>query len=179
MNPEIVDMDRKYLPDALAVYEWYVENSTATFQISPASLAQMESLLFFDTPRYRSFAVLEHSSFEAIEHSSFAAVEPGSFAGYGIVTRYRSREAYDLTAEITVYLADRATGKGYGAQVVARLEDFARSQGLHVLVAQISGENVASCKLFERAGYAKCAHHHEVGLKFGRWLDLVCYEKIL
>jgi Sortase and related acyltransferases len=163
MSLEIVGMERKYLDDARAVYQWYVAHSTATFQIRDADLAEMEGLLFFELPRYRSFAVLED----------------GLFAGYGIITRYKSREAFDRTAEITIYLADTATGKGYGRTVITHLESFARSQGIHVLVSQISGENDASCKLFSRAGYVKCAHHHEVGFKFGRWLDLVCYEKIL
>ncbi len=163
MGMTIVEMEQKHLPEALKVYQWYVANSTATFQISDTTPAEMESLLFFENPRYRSFAVLED----------------GVFAGYGIVTRYKTREAFDATAEITIYLADRATGKGYGRSVAEHLEAFARSQGIHVLVAIISGENSASCKLFERCGYAKCAHYHEVGNKFGRWIDLVCYEKRL
>lgn len=161
MSLEIIEMERKYLDDALAVYQWYVSNSTATFQIRDADRAEMESLLFFDTPKYRSFA----------------ALEDGLFVGYGIVTRYRSREAFGRTAEVTVYLAERATGKGYGRLMVSRLESFAREQDVHVLLALVTGENGASRKLFERAGYSLCAHCHEVGCKFGRWLDLVCYEK--
>lgn len=162
-NFEIVEMEARYLDDARAVYQWYVSNSTATFQITDATAQEMRDLLFFDNPKYRSFA----------------ALEDGRFAGYGIITRYRSREAFNNTAEITVYLAEGATGKGYGPLMVARLEAFAREQGMHALVAIISGENVSSCKLFERAGYAQCAHFHEVGFKFDRWIDLVCFEKIL
>lgn len=63
--------------------------------------------------------------------------------------------------------------------MLAHLETFAREQGMHSLVAQISAENEASCKLFARAGYSLCARYHEVGRKFDRWLDLVCYEKQL
>lgn len=163
MSMDIVEMEKRHLPEALKVYQWYVANSTATFQISDATLAEMESLLFFNNTRYRSYAVLED----------------GVFIGYGIITRYKTREAFDATAEITIYLAHTATGKGYGRAVVAHLEAFARTQGLHVLIALISGENTASCKLFERAGYTKCAQYHEVGNKFGRWIDLVCYEKKL
>ncbi len=163
MSMKIIEMEKKHLGEALKVYQWYVTNSTATFQISEATVAEMESLLFFESPRYRSFAVLEDDA----------------FTGYGIITRYKTREAFNATAEITIYLADSATGKGYGTLIMSRLEDFARSQGIHVLVAIISGENTASCKLFDRAGYTKCAQYHEVGNKFGRWIDLVCYEKII
>lgn len=161
--PDIIPMERRYLEKALDIYRWYVRNSTATFQIADPDLSQMEGLLFFDSPRYRSFAVLDG----------------GACIGYGIVTRYKTREAFDNTAEITVYLDHEATGRGIGRAVVARLEEFARERGMHALVALISGENAASCALFERAGYEKCAHYREVGFKFDRWLDLVCYEKIL
>lgn len=163
MALEIIGMDRKHITNALEIYQWYVVNSTATFQIRDADFAEMEGLLFFDNPRYRSFEVMEDDL----------------LIGYGIITRYKTREAYDNTAEITVYLAHTSTGKGYGAKVVSRLEEFAREQGMHVLIAQISGENEGSCKLFARNGYTKCAHYHEVGYKFGRSLDLVCYEKRL
>jgi L-amino acid N-acyltransferase YncA len=163
MSVTITEMERKYLGDALGVYRWYVLNSTATFQIAEPSESQMESILFFDTSRYRSFAL----------------IVDGIFAGYGIVTRFKPREAFDRTAEVTLYLAQHATGKGYGPRLLAHLEDFARSREMHSLVALVTGSNVPSVALFERAQYAKCAHFHEVGFKFGQTLDLVCFEKLL
>ena len=163
MDIEIREMERQYLAAAREVYQWYVTNSTATFQIRDADIAEMEELLFFRDEKYRSFA----------------AFECGIFIGYGIVTRYKTREAFDRTAEVTVYLAPGATGRGYGSAILAHLESFALAKGFHLLVALISGENDASLRLFEKKGYAKCAHYHEAGFKFGRWVDLVCYEKLL
>ncbi len=163
MNLEIVEMHEKYLDEALAIYSWYVANSTATFQIQSATIDEMRGLLFFEGSQYRSFA----------------ALEDGRFVGYGIITRYKTRCAFARTAEITVYLHHEKTGRGYGKAMVTHLEAFARSGGLHVLIAQISGENSGSCTLFERCGYRKCSHYHEVGYKFERWIDLVCYEKKL
>lgn len=163
MAIEIREMERQYLAAAREVYQWYVANSTATFQIRDADVAEMEELLFFRDCKYRSFA----------------AFERGVFIGYGIVTRYKAREAFDRTGEVTIYLAPGATGKGYGGAILARLESFALSKGFHLLVALISGENDASMRLFGKYGYSKCAHYHEAGFKFGRWVDLVCYEKIM
>ncbi len=160
---EIVPMDERYLGDALAVYRWYVLNTTATFQIAEPTLDQMRSLLFFPLPRYRSFALLSD----------------GAFAGYGILTRFKEREAFDRTAEVTVYLAHDLTGRGLGHLMLARLEEAARSAGLHALIALVTGNNEASRKLFLRAGYSECALYREVGFKFGLALDLVCFEKIL
>lgn len=158
---EIREMEELFVGSALEIYRWYVLNSTATFQISEPTESQIRSLLFFEKKRYRSFALLAD----------------GRFAGYGIVTCFKPREAYDRTGEVTIYLSPECTGKGYGRTLLAHLEAFARDQGIRVLVALVTGENEASCKLFERSGYAKCAHYHEVGEKFGRLLDLVCFEK--
>lgn len=163
MSLEIVAMEKKYLEDALFIYQWYVKNSTATFQIHDSTLTEMHELLFFTDPTYRSFAVLENTR----------------CIGYGIITQFKKREAFDRTAEITIYLETTATRKGYGREVLEYLEEFARTQGFHALVALISGENTGSCKLFARNGYTQCAQYREVGFKFNRWIDLVCYEKIL
>ncbi len=163
MSFEIVEMDKKYLGNTLEIYQWYVRNSTATFQTHEPTLSEMVGLLFFTEEKYGSFALLEN----------------GICVGYGIITQFKAREAFDRTAEITIYLAESATGKGYGGLVVAHLEGFARNHNLHMLVALVSGENTASFKLFERSGYSKCAHFHDAGNKFNRWIDLVCYEKKL
>lgn len=158
---EIREMDESLIGEALEIYRWYVHNSTATFQIGEPTEEQMRSILFFKKSRYRSFALFAE----------------GRFAGYGIVTCFKPREAYDRTAEVTIYLAHGCTGRGLGRTLLSRLEDFAREQGISVLVSLVTGENEASCKLFERSGYDRCAHFHEVGEKFGRLLDLVCFEK--
>lgn len=162
-NINIVEMRREWLGEAARVYQWYIDNSTATFQIAPTNEAEMESLLFFKKDRYQSYAVFEGDR----------------FVGYGIVTQFKTREAYDTTAEVTVYLDPAATGKGYGRTVVERLERFAREKNLHSLLAIISGENEASIKLFSRLGYEECARYREVGRKFDRWLDVVTLGKIL
>jgi phosphinothricin acetyltransferase len=70
-------------------------------------------------------------------------------------------------------------GRGLGRRLLGHLEARARESGFHVLVAGISADNVASVRLFESAGFQKCAHYREVGKKFGRVLDVVHYQKIL
>ena len=36
----------------------------------------------------------------------------------------------------------------------------------------------ARCRFHAKLGFAEAGHFHEVGRKFGRWLDLVFVEKI-
>jgi len=103
----------------------------------------------------------------------------GAFAGYVILARYKPRQAYDGTAELTIYLDPSMTGKGIGRACVEFLEARAAERGFHALLAIICAENEASIRLFKAAGYWECARYREVGLKFGRLLDVVSYQKIL
>lgn len=54
------------------------------------------------------------------------------------------------------------------------LELIARARGLgkHVMVAGIEAGNTGSIRLHERLGFEPAGVMREVGVKFGRWLDL-------
>jgi phosphinothricin acetyltransferase len=47
-----------------------------------------------------------------------------------------------------------------------------RRRGLHLVIGGIAQPNEASVRLHERLGFEKVAHFSEVGLKFGRWIDV-------
>ncbi len=60
-----------------------------------------------------------------------------------------------------LYLKPEFTGKEIGQLAVKHIEQLARQNKFKVLVGIICGENIASIKLFEKAGYEKCAHFKE------------------
>lgn len=157
------EVQEEDLPCLLEIYNYYVVNTTATFHAKPLTEAEMGKLVLFEDEKYRSFVIMTEQS----------------MAGYVILTQHKSREAYDRTGEVTVYLAHDFAGKGIGSAAVKFIEGFARQKGFHVLVATICGENQQSIGLFQRNGYEKCAHYKQVGRKFGQWLDVVAYQKLL
>jgi len=160
---EFKEMTEEYLPEVLELYNYYVLNTTATFHTTPLTLAEMREILFFDNPKFKTFVILSG----------------GTVCGYAIAAQFKKREAYDSTAESTVYLKPEYTGKGIGDLAVKYIEDYALTQDFHVLIALICGENTQSIKVFEKNSYEKCAHYKEVGKKFGKWLDVVAYQKII
>ncbi|HEX3047139.1 MAG TPA: GNAT family N-acetyltransferase [Bacillota bacterium] len=157
------DMKPEYLEKVLEIYNYYILNSTATFHIQPLTVNEMTEIVFHDNPRYRTLVIFDGDD----------------ICGYGLLAPYRKREAYDGTAEITIYLKQEATGRGLGSLTIKHLEEIARGERIHTLIAVICGENQASIKLFEKNGYTQCANLREVGRKFGRLLDVVCHQKIL
>jgi phosphinothricin acetyltransferase len=52
-------------------------------------------------------------------------------------------------------------------------------QGRHMMIGVIDAENTASIALHERLGFQHCGSIRHAGYKFGRWLDLVLYQRLL
>ncbi|MGE5405285.1 MAG: N-acetyltransferase family protein [Candidatus Saccharibacteria bacterium] len=153
----------EHLPKLLEIYTYYVLNTTATFHINPPTLSDMQELMFFEEPRYQTFIILIS---EVI-------------CGYVILSQFKKREAYDGTAEVTVYLSQDYIGKGIGGAAIRFIEKAASMSGIHTLIATICGDNNKSIKAFEVNGFTKCAHYKQVGEKFGQLLDVVAYQKII
>jgi phosphinothricin acetyltransferase len=48
-----------------------------------------------------------------------------------------------------------------------------------VLVGGVDAENTVSIRLHENLGFTHCGTVMQSGFKFGRWLDLAWYQRIL
>jgi len=160
---KIVPFEEEYIKDALEIYNYYILNTTATFSIEPIDEDGLRKLAFTGLERFPSFALLEDDK----------------LIGYSLLNRYKPREAYDRSAETTIYLSKDIQGRGYGSKALAHLEEIAKAFEFHALLGVICSENIASIELFKKFGYFECAHFVEVGEKFGRMLDVVIYEKLI
>ena len=145
----------------LEIYNHYILNSTATFHSEKLSKKDLGEFLFISHPKYPSFLI----------------TDKGEMIGYCFLTQYKKRQAYDRSAELSIYLKPEFTGKGIGLVALSHLEAAAKKAGIHVLVGTICGENQASIRLMEKAGFSQCAHLKNIGEKFGKVLDVVMYEK--
>ena len=145
------------------IYDYYIRNTTATFHSEPITAGELKEFLFIGNPKYPSFLIQEGDM----------------VIGYCFLTRYKNRQAYDRTAEVSIYLRPEFTGKGIGAAALKVLEDAAGKSGIRVIIGTLCGENHASIRLMEKCGYERCAHIRNAGEKFGKVLDVVMYEKEL
>ena len=157
------DIEEKNLSEVKKIYDWYIQNSTATFHTEPITVEQLKEFIFILHPIYKSYLIYEANN----------------VAGYCFLTYYKKRQAYDRTAEITIYLEQDSCQKGIGKVALLHLEQKALETGIRNLIAIISGDNSGSIHLFEKMGYSKCAHFKNVGEKFGKVLDVVAYQKEL
>ena len=163
--PEVqfLEMKEEHLPIVREIYDYYVQNTTASFHTGSVSIKDLKEFIFIADPKYNSYLILHEAN----------------ICGYAYLTRFKKREAYDRTAEITVYLKAGEIGKGIGRAALHYLEKKAIQNGIRVLIATISGSNKHSLHVFENCGYFCCGHFKQVGEKFGQVLDVFTYEKIL
>jgi L-amino acid N-acyltransferase YncA len=160
---KFTELTDKYLPDILEIYNYYVLNTSVSFHVKALSLEEMREITFFKNEKYKTIIVFLDNV----------------LVGYGILSRYKARRAYDGSAEISIYLKQEYCGKGLGSKIISYMETEARNKGIHTLIAGICLNNASSIKLFEKNGYIKCAHFKEVGYKFGKYLDVCYFQKIL
>jgi L-amino acid N-acyltransferase len=163
MKTAIRDAQIGDLPAIRDIYNEAVRNTTATFDTEPRSLEAQEAWF------------REHGP----EHPVLVLMEDGRVIGWASLSPYSDRKAYAGTVENSVYVGEAFRGRGAGTALLTELIDRARRTGRHAIIAKIAQDNPASIRLHRAAGFIPVGTLREVGLKFGRLLDVDLLELIL
>ena len=91
-----------------------------------------------------------------------AANQKGEILAWGSLSDYHPREGYRITAEISVYVAPSARGKGLGGRLVNFMLERAPKFGVKNIIALIFSSNVASLNLFAKFGFTHWGELPEV-----------------
>ncbi|MEM9373340.1 MAG: N-acetyltransferase family protein [Planctomycetota bacterium] len=108
-----------------------------------------------------------------------AADADGSFLGFAKAGRWKAREAYDWTVEVSVYLVEAARGRGIGRLLYDRLFETLAAQGFVVAIGGMTLPNPASERLHESMGMTRAGEFTPNGFKFGRWMPVRYYQMML
>jgi phosphinothricin acetyltransferase len=145
------------------IYNYYIQNSHATFEIDNVSPVEMAGRIASAGDRY-PFYVSESN---------------GIIRGYANCHGWRPRPAYLGSVEISIYLHKDFTKKGAGTELYSRLLAEIFRLGFHTAIAGIALPNDGSVRLHEKFGFEKCAHFREVGSKFGKQIDVGYWQLLL
>lgn len=151
------------VPELLAIYNYYVRTSAATFDLAEQTLPQRQ----------------EWFSHYGGPYPLLVAELDGCVVGYSSLSRFRPKPAYDRTAELSVYVAPDKHGHGIGRKLMEELLRLAEELNYHTLIAGITAGNEVSVKLHEKFGFELIGCFKEVGYKFEQWQDVFFYQKIM
>ena len=95
----------------------------------------------------------------------------GKLAGYAYASPFRSRAAYQWTAETTVYVHPDYQGRGVARALYRSLIAILRDQGYRNAIGVIALPNAASVRAHEAIGFRKIGVIGSAGYKDGDWHD--------
>lgn len=153
------------------IYALYVRDTAVTFE--------------YDAPDADEIARRMEATLRAYPY--LVAEEDGRILGYAYAGALHSREAYQHSAEVSIYLDRDCRGKGIGSLLYQELERRLIRQNVFVAYACIAETDRkddeylsdASLCFHEKAGYLPVGKHRLCGYKFGRWYSVVWMEKVI
>ncbi len=157
------DAREEDLPRIRAIYNHEVQSSTATYDTRPRTAAEQ-----------RAWFAMHGGS-----HPVLVAERDGAVCGWASLSPWSDRAAYRRTVEVSVYVAEEWRRRGIGRSLLVALIDAGRAHRHHALIARISSDNTASIALHAALGFEVAGTLKEVGVKFGRMLDVCVMELIL
>jgi L-amino acid N-acyltransferase YncA len=148
-----------------AIYAYHVLHGAASFEEEPPPLAEM----------MRRRAEVLSRGFPYL-----VAEIDGQIAGYSYASPYRARPAYRFSIENSVYVEHGRVRAGIGrALLVALIERCEQGPWRQMIAVIGDSANAASIGLHAELGFRNVGTLHDVGFKFGRWVDSVLMQRPL
>jgi len=147
-------------PEVISIFNYYIQNSFATFLQQPVPDAFFEQMLKL--------------------LGSFPSVgirKDGHLVGFGMLRPHNPMPVFAHTAEITYFINPDYTGKGIGGEMLSFLEMKGREIGICNILAQISSLNEGSIRFHQKYGFIRCGRFVNAGKKGGVFFDTVWMQK--
>ncbi len=153
------------LPALTDIYNYYIRESPATFDIVPA------------TPENRREWFHHYS--QTGPHRLLVAVRGDEVAGYASSSVFRPKPAYLTSVETSIYVHPDRRGRQVGSLLYTELFRALAGEDLHRAYAGVTLPNDASVALHRKFGFQEVGVYREVGRKFGQYWSVAWFEKAL
>jgi phosphinothricin acetyltransferase len=105
------------------------------------------------------------------------AIDGDDVLGWAALSPVSKRAVYRGVTEVSVYVAERARGRGVGGRLLAALIAESEAAGIWTLQAAIFAANRHSIHVHERAGFRIVGTRERIGCRDGIWHDVVLMER--
>jgi len=112
-----------------------------------------------------------------LAHSRLAARDEGRVVGWAALTPMSKRRCYAGVAEVSIYVAAAARGRGLGRRLLAELVASSERHGIWTLFGSTFPENVASLRAQAACGFRVMGRRERIAQHHGIWRDTVITER--
>lgn len=155
----------------VSIYEYYVKNTAITFEYEVPSVEEFQNRIRHTLEKY----------------PYLAAVRNERIVGYAYAGSFVGREAYNWSAELSIYLDHTMQKQGIGRLLYQTMEKQLKDMGIRNLYACIGCPEKEedeyltfnSRDFHAHLGFRLVGTFHQCGSKFGRWYNMIWMEKII
>ena len=153
------------IPEIQSIYAHHVLHGAGTFDETPPSVEDM----------------LEKFRHVVGDGGKWlVSTDRSGVLGFAYYMQFRDRSAYRYCVEDSIYVREDVRGQGVGKALVAQLIEDATAAGMRQMIAVIGdSDNVGSIGMHASLGFHLVGTLRAVGVKFGRWVDVVSMQRPL
>src|SRR5579862_7355720 len=111
------------------------------------------------------------------QHSRLVAKDNGQVVAWAALSPVSRRRVYRGVAEVSIYVAESARGRGIGKSLLTELVRHSEQNDIWTLQAGIFPENVASIAVHKSCGFHEVGVRERIGQVGGRWRSTVLLER--
>jgi L-amino acid N-acyltransferase YncA len=156
MSLQIAVMTAADWPEVCAIYEEGIASGLGTFETKAPSWEEWDR------------ARLPHSRLVARD---------GRLLGWAALTAVSRRACYAGVAEVAIYVAAAARGRGVGRALLEALIQSSEEHGIWTLQGATIAGNQASLALQTRCGFRVVGRRERIGKLAGLWHDTILTER--
>lgn len=98
--------------------------------------------------------------------------------GWCSLGQFYPHQAYQFSAEISIYLAPGIQGRGYGKQILRFIDQqITDNLDIKTVIAYVYENNLPSQKLFQKCGYQQCGVLPQISIIDGKLRTLKIFVK--
>ena len=170
MNYPILPMPPDLWPAVREIYGEGIATGNATFEMELPDWEKWDS-------SHRNHCRL--IALEPIDEGcgNLIPLERLSVLGWAALSPVSSRRVYAGVAEVSVYVATAARGRGVGKALLQALVQESEKSGIWTLQAGIFPENVASIALHKSCGFREVGIRRRIGKLGDTWRDVMLLER--
>lgn len=151
----------------LEIFNYYVDNSFAAYLETPVG------------PEFFQTSHAEGGPNKGEHYPFYVMEEDNRVIGIGALRPYLPFPNFQHTGVVSYFILPEYTRKNLGVRLLDVLCEDAKKKNIKSLLANVSSKNQASLNFHLKHGFVECGRFKDVGMKFGKYFDIVWFQKFL